>query len=217
MPNADMLFWKTAENPAYVPTFADVEDKVRKRWQLEKARELAQKEAEAIAKEAAGAGGDPERVLKDKAKRFGTQVIALDNVSRLKAPKQQVAVPSMTPQALPPYQVPEDKIEYPHPEMVEKLLTLDQKGEVVIVQEQPQQTYYVAALVDGPTAPSLGQLADIYRSGSVALRQVAQDDHTRREYRDTLIAELRRQAGLEVNQEIVKSLTRQGSADAPTE
>lgn len=207
------LHWKTAEKPAFVPPYAEVEDKVLKRWQLEKARAWADKEAKKIAEEAQKAGGDPERVLKDAGKRLGTKVYDLKGAARVKAPKEFVALPSLAGPSFSRFTIPEETIEFPLPDTIDKLTTLKQKGQTLVFYDQPQENFYVAALVSDPSTPSLGAFANVYEirdRGSSLLQQLAQEDKFRQEYRDTLIAELRIQAGLKKNQDTLKSLSRSG-------
>lgn len=50
------LFWKTDEEPAYVPEFAEIRSKVLRTWKLVQAREIAEKKARKLAEEAKQAG-----------------------------------------------------------------------------------------------------------------------------------------------------------------
>lgn len=50
------LFWKTEDEPAYVPEFADARSKVLHIWKLVQARDLAEKKARELAAEAKKAG-----------------------------------------------------------------------------------------------------------------------------------------------------------------
>lgn len=50
------LFWKTEDEPAYVPEFSEIRSKVLHTWKLVQAREIAEKKAQTMAAEAKRAG-----------------------------------------------------------------------------------------------------------------------------------------------------------------
>lgn len=60
------LAWKTADEPARVPDFADVKTQVARAWKLEKARVLAEKDAKAFADKVREAKGAIKSVVGEK-------------------------------------------------------------------------------------------------------------------------------------------------------
>jgi hypothetical protein len=60
------LAWKTADEPARVPDFAEVKTQVARAWKLEKARSLAEKDAQAFAEKVREAKGAIKSVVGDK-------------------------------------------------------------------------------------------------------------------------------------------------------
>src|SRR5207249_9177053 len=79
------LYWKTNDKAAYVPSFAEVQEKVKDWWQLEKARDLAKKEAEDVKAKAQGQP-DAQRWLKDGSKH-SQPMFLLDEVAGLVKPR----------------------------------------------------------------------------------------------------------------------------------
>jgi hypothetical protein len=195
--NETYLYWLTADQAPEVVPFDRAEPRVREAWYREKARPLAAAEAERIAKEAQAAGGDPVRNLLDAAK--GQPLISLDGVSRIS--RRPTARAELGGQYT-PYVVPEDKVEYPAPDFVEKIVDLPNKGDVTIVTDLPKNTYYVVAVTQKiePTQKEFQEaqlLPDLQR-----LRQ--------REYRDGVLRNLQLQAHLYIDPENRKQLEERG-------
>jgi hypothetical protein len=211
-PNEEaFLFWKTFNQDAKVPTFAEVKDKVepdrylatpKGAWLFEKARVLAQARAEEIAKEARDSKGDAVRVLTERRKNTGP-LITLEGVERLKL--RRSAMFSLEGRQYEAYQVPEDKIEYPPAggemkDFLDKLLALKDKGDATVLHDGPKKTYYVAALFQR-SEPSV---SDFYLSYKEAAPDSLKHDmlwelfeQERREaYRKDFMTQLRAQAGL---------------------
>ncbi|HJT30648.1 MAG TPA: SurA N-terminal domain-containing protein [Pirellulales bacterium] len=60
------LFWKTEDEPAYVPEFSEIRSKVLHTWKLVQAREIAEKKAQTMAAEAKSAGKPLKEVFADQ-------------------------------------------------------------------------------------------------------------------------------------------------------
>jgi hypothetical protein len=194
------LYWKTMDKPAYVPTFAEVQDKVKEWWQLDKARELAKKEAEDLMAKAKGQP-DAQRWLKDGTKH-SEPMFMLDEVARLVKPRTPNV---MSFNAYQPYQVPKEKIEFP-PEGLEKaLFELNEPGQVIVRSDRPKAIYYVFALVKR-TVPSEYTFYREYASGPESLLgSMDRETDYQGEYRRALLGQLREQARLNIiNRDLVE-------------
>jgi hypothetical protein len=142
--NKTVLYWKTSDEPAVVLPFEKARPQVVQAWRLQKARELAKAEADKIAATANKPGGDPVPELTEAAKRLKQNVMELHGVARL------VRTPSFRAGAMAqyaPYRVPEDKIEYAASDFTDQVLELKQPGDVKVVSDEPEKTYYVVALM----------------------------------------------------------------------
>jgi hypothetical protein len=190
------VFWRTAEKPPQVPTFKEVQKQVAEAWRLEQARTLARGRADKIAEQCREAKGDAIRNMTDAGKQLHIQPFRLDAVARLKAsPMARAGFGSQYE----PYKVPEDKIRYPRSDFVDKILDdLTQKGDVIVLTDQPVRHYYVVALSqrDPPSMKEFRQAA--------LLERLAQEQ--RRKYREQVRDSLRQQAGFWINEENRKDL-----------
>jgi hypothetical protein len=207
------LYWKTADRPAHVPPFELVRDKVEKRWYLDKARPLAQAEADRLAADVKKAG-EP-TAFNDARLRFGKDVVQLPNVGRLVPPNKDRPTAVVSQEMFSqyqPYQLPEGKLEHAPAGLAEQLLgALKKKGDTLVVADTPEDTFYVAALVREKTEPTENAFYQAYRSPPQALvQQLQATDRTRQEYRTAVIEELRKQAGLTVKEDILKGMERKG-------
>jgi hypothetical protein len=206
------LFWRTEEEQPYVPTFEEARPRVEARWAFEKARKLAQAEADKVAAEARKAKGDAERNLADAANRLGT-FIRLDKVARL------VPGPSMVPSAAnfnarsyEPYQIPQSEVEYPSKGFAEKLFDLKEKGDVTVLHDAPEATYYVAALVNRSEPFELAFVTDASRPDSL-LAYWEKDTQFREKFRQGCMDELRREAKLRYNEKNLEAWKNPNSSD----
>src|SRR5262249_26957884 len=153
------LFWKTADKPAYVPSFAEAKDQVEAAWRFAEARKLARKEAEEGADKARPA--DPADNGVQKTSPNSGALVTLDSVSRLRnRPMSRIG----TTKQYEGYTVPEDKVEYPKPDFIDQLLSLKQeKGEALVLSDQPEAVFYVAARING-REPTLEEFYNAYRN-----------------------------------------------------
>jgi hypothetical protein len=209
----EFLYWKTGEKAKYVPTFAEAKDKVRARWLFEKARPLAQQEADKVAQSIPKntTGLDAERILRDAPHPPAGQVFELDRVARLVMPRTAVASRNQTG-AFEPYKVPEGKIEYSSTELVDKLLSLKEQGEAVVVHDRPKGHYYVGVLVHRSPAYENMFAQDAARGASL-LDWYEKDTQLREKHLQASLKQLREDAGLN----FLKAETKTGESPAPLE
>jgi hypothetical protein len=217
MAEQPFLFWKTEDKPAYVPTLEQAKDKVIAWWKFDKARQLAEKEAEQVMAEAKGKP-DPERRLKDGSKHsersfFLTDQNHHDGVAKLVKRLQ----PLSREADWEPFKFSKDQIEYPPsdldypPSLVEQLLAMKDPGKVMVFHDRPKAIYYVAALAEH-RVPSTRLFYKEYDLGAEPLlRELEESTHYRREFEKNLLAQLREEARLEIieeNRELVDVRTR---------
>lgn len=144
------LWWRVDDFPARERPYEVVRGQVEAAWRFEKARALARAEAErveAAVKKYTADNPSVSETLKvieaDKVLRsFGTD-FELDNVARL--------LPESTPrpdigQQYRPYTVPYDRIPYPRPDFLDRLMSLKAPGDVTVVRDKPAATFYVVLL-----------------------------------------------------------------------
>lgn len=197
------LYWKTADEPAKVLSFDEARPKVEHAWRVEKARALAQKAADELAQKAAG---DPQPVLLDAGKRYGTTLSELKGVARLKQ--------SFNPRAgmggqYAAYRVPEEIVEYPLFDFADRALELKDKNTTQVIADLPKMHYFVVALDERivPTVkefqkdtapPPLG-----FRENALvqAFAQQKQDEHRR-----AVLDALRARARVQMNEDALASI-----------
>jgi hypothetical protein len=197
------LYWSTAEQPTYVPTFAEAEKRVKQAWLVQHAREYARKEAEKLADEAGKAGIDGRRVLEDEAVKHPTwgRVIPLNHVAPLL--ENRVAVSSREVPPLRQYTPQRDLqglIEYPTEEMVTKLLELKKPGEAAVLHDRPEGTYYVALLErrDPPDEVAFYKAYSDGRERSELMSRMEQDSRYVQKLKQAVMEELRAEAGSQI-------------------
>lgn len=205
---AVFMYWRTADKPPETLTFEEARAKVEQAWYLEKARALAKAEAEKILNAAKGKG-DPVRNMTDAAGVLKQPVVELDAVARLKKTPMTRADLGGDYQ---PFQIPEEKVEYPGSNFVNELLNLTTVGDVAIIADQPKNTYYVAAL----TARHVPTVKEFYTDtraslfqGPVLLNRLEQE--RRKAYREEALAQLRTQARLEIIADARRLVEERGS------
>jgi hypothetical protein len=195
------LFWKTSDKAAYVPSFAEVKDQVEAAWKFAEARKLARKEAEEVADKARQA--DRADAILQKTSPNSEPVLTLDAVTRLRhRPLSRIG----TSRQYEPYTVPEDKVEYPSSDFIDQLLSLKQeKGEALVLTNQPESIFYVAARVTG-REPTLEEFYSSYRNagsspfGSDPMLSLLERERRQRYYASSL-EQLRAEARLTINKD----------------
>jgi hypothetical protein len=200
------LFWKTDDQPPRTLPLTDPEVKreVERAWRLQKARELAKKDADRLAAEATKEARGDDRALRDFAmKHLKKEPITLPTMSRFM--RQSSAMMAM-PRYEPP-QVSEDKVAYAGPEFATKVLALKDKakGDALVQPDQPETAYYVAVLVD-KSEPNMEDFLRTYRScasDSVhrdPLLQIFEQERQVKYYKDVL-EQLRQEAKLDIKKD----------------
>src|SRR5205807_1407044 len=139
------LYWKTEEDkPAVTPTIEQARSKVEEAWRLNKARDLAEKKAEELKKEAQATGGDKPQ-LKDLAEKHHLTYTELGPVARLVS--QMAAQPNEPGMSYRQFEFPPDAL--PHSgaatkdEVLDKLLAVQKLGDAVVYANQPKDQFYI--------------------------------------------------------------------------
>lgn len=202
------LYWMTADKAAYVPKFEEVKDEVLAAWRLNKARELAKAEADKVADAAKKAGRDALRTLIDGSPHSG-KPIELYGVTRLKPPDQS-PLPGRDRQYT-PYRLPATEIEFPTQEFVDKLLELKDFGDVAVLHDMPEGTYYVATPLSKRSEPLPGEFYAVYKRTSPAEvfpdPLLTQFDRQRRaDQKRAVMEQLRADARLKLDNDGIKAL-----------
>jgi hypothetical protein len=197
-------FWLTQSEKPYVPTFEEARPKVEAAWKLIKARELARKEAQAIAEKVKekvrdGGGKVPAGFyLTDQAARPGFEKFSILSTSKLeKMPPSPMMFGTDTTR----YQegkIDEAKIPYARKDTVEELFNaLKQPGDVAVIKDRPDRNYYVVLLQE-KKVPTESEFFTVYQkaprgfaSDSLWSRfQAEREEH----YRSELVRHLRQEA-----------------------
>jgi hypothetical protein len=208
------LFWKTAEQGEFTPAFDDIKDKVKARWLAEKARSYAEEEAKRVAehiRQMNVSGEEAARSLRE-ASKYGGPIVDLENVAPLEKPRQ--VMPSRAGSTFAPYQIPEAKVEYPG-DMAKKLFELRKPGDAVVVHDQPRDHYYVAVLRYRTPVYPLSFFADAAEMGkrSMLAQRYETDTKQRAKQLESVLDQMRTQAGLVVNEEKLKEFMSAASAE----
>lgn len=196
-----MLYWMTSESPAYVPQFDEVKSRVLERWKLTKAREMARKDANAVASEINSKNlnaEDATRVVKDYAAKFGINLINLDRVSRLSPPALPAVIARDPNSGYQRYKIPEDRVEFPAGRFIDDMTKMTKPGEARVLIDRPESTYYVAVL-QTRSVPDF--YTEFTRNEKAFLDRMEQDAHPRLKFQEGLVAQLEKAAGLKIEDE----------------
>jgi hypothetical protein len=209
-----VLYWRTENQPPRSIPFAQAKPRVEEAWRFEKARALAKNEAEKVAKEAGKNKGDAVRNLTEASKRLGSPLMSLYGVARL---KRQLTSRAGKVQ-YEPYKVPEDKIEYPAGDFVDRMLDIPDTGDVAVLHDQPQAHYYVVTLTQR-NKPDSNKPSDVKQfqremwSPFERSLLTIEERRFQKKYLEQCLADLRSQARLAIeNPDTVKELDKAGSA-----
>lgn len=213
------VFWKVKDEAAFTPpSWQKIRDQVETAWKMEKARELAQKEAQRIAKLAEEKKGD-DPALRDLGAQLKKTPIKLGTVAKLVEKKQ--AMPGRGGEGYEPYTVPDSEIRYAGPEFTKQLLALKDKdkGTAVVIPDQPKATYYVAVQT-GVELPLEGRFFTTFKQEVSAATQPDNfmmfgggrsdtlwsrfEKERQEQYRKHVIEQLRAQANLKLTEEFKK-------------
>jgi hypothetical protein len=192
---ATFVYWRTEDLPPKSLTFAEARPKMEEAWRFQRARELAKTEADKIAKQAEQTHGDAVRSLTEASLPLDRKLVALDGISRLKKTPSINAGMSARYSV---FAVPENLIEYPPADFVDKVLALNEKGDVAVVTDRPQDHFYVVVLVERHEPTLVEFHGDTARDfqGNALLSQF--ENERRKEYKDEVIARLREEARLRI-------------------
>ncbi len=198
-----ILFWKTQDRNAYVPSFDEARPKVEAAWRFQKARELARKEADTLAKdvrEHTGEGGGA-AYLRDLALSRGFRWFdPPEAIARLTTPARPAL--SHDPTVYEPYSIPESVVSLARSDTPEQLVRdLQKPGDATVFRDRPEKNYYVAALVSR-VEPTMMQFRSVYQAAvpegglfggrDLLLKRLERDRE--REYRKNLLKQLRTEA-----------------------
>jgi hypothetical protein len=198
------LVWRVEDLSPRERPFAAVKGAVLAAWRLDRARDLASKDANAILKEweKQNAPGKAAAFLRDQNR--GT-FFELTGVAR------QVPVPSVlatSPESGPyqPYAPPKTDIASPRANFVERLMSLTKEGAGVVLSDRPDEHFYVAVL-RARNQPTLDDFLKLYSASARPPRdavgptlppnplwQGCVEEHWRT-YREKFMEELRAEAG----------------------
>jgi hypothetical protein len=219
MAREPMLFWKTKDEAATTPTSLDkVRDQVVAAWHQQKARALAQKEAERIAAAVPGTKGNVLQ-LRDFAAREHLQMFELGPIAKLMPRRTASPLPTLATE-FESYRLPEDRIRYDpqdsafQKKFVDDLLSLKDQapGTAKVLHDQPKDNYYVAVLVS-KTPPPIASFYLTYRIDAAGTSQAPDpmsgrppqslltrlEEEQRQKYRKEFTDQLRAQAGIDAS------------------
>jgi len=209
----EALWWLTENEPPKTPRSVNdpgVRERIVLAWKLDRARKLAEKDAQQLADEITNkvrsdkwTVADVQKLVRErKAKVAGSdEPFELDNVARM-TPSLRVhqqpedgATEYRTYKA-PPYQA--WRMPYEVEGLVEHLLVLRQPGRATVIPDGVQKTFYVTVLL-ARTEPDMKEFLDAYAGGA----KKRQSDplyndfvHERtQEYRAAVMRQLREDAG----------------------
>ncbi len=161
------LWWRVEDLQSHERAFDAVRGQVEAAWRLEKARALAREEAKRIDAEvrknveANRSAAEAVRVLREHGRDF-----ELTDVARLlpmETPRADISQPYR------PYSPPRERIEYPLPDLVDRLMALKKPGDSLVVRDKPAKTFYVAVLqersdpIGSTDKPNLRSFLEEYR------------------------------------------------------
>ncbi len=189
------LYWRTEDKAAKPLSFEDARERVARAWKFQKARKLAEEEAERVKKAvAAERGGDVVRVLNENG--FKERGFELEDVARLVKRTSFAALKTQYERYLEaqPPRLPADKLAYPPPDLVEQLLTLDKSARpATVVKDRPESVYYVAVLLNR-AEPTFDDFFKTYEQTHAPVGDGLWDRleaERRRTYKDELVKQLR--------------------------
>ncbi len=207
--DTSFLFWRTADEPAKTLTFEQAKPAVEKAWRFQKARELAKQEAEKIAKQSPS---DPLPALLDAAKKLNEKPFDLIGVAYLK-PALQSRANLGGGSDFQPYRPPEDKIEYPAYDFMEKLMDPGTVKSAVVLANQPKTIEYVA-VVTNRVEPTVRD----FQRDTMSVFQINPlladlEREKRLSYRIAVMVELREKAKLQILEGAAQSDSRGSDED----
>lgn len=191
----EYVFWRSQDLQSRSREYGQVRSEVEAAWRLEKARQLARREAERLEDEINKAkfanATDAARFLNEQ--KLG-EVFELENVAQLVPPREVLAARRTE---YSPYQIPESSqslFEFPPADLAKQLLTLKRPGEATVIADLPGKNYYVAVLMER-SEPTMADFKSIYartpKEDTLYSLFVTQ---RRADYRKSVLEQLRREA-----------------------
>jgi hypothetical protein len=139
------VVWRSEDIAAENKSFDKARPEVAQAWRVDRARRLAEAEAERIKKHIT----DNKFSWEDAVKYFRDQKLGkeveLDNVARL-VPLTGDLLSGRRVGDMNEYVPPKDKLRYPPADLVDKLMTLKSPGDALVFADRPLDHYYVAVL-----------------------------------------------------------------------
>lgn len=222
------IFWKTADQPARTAPFddPDVKKDVERAWRMQKARELAKKDAESLATKAQEEKGDVKK-LRDFAVRNKMAIIDLPPIAKMN--QKSSGRPDIAYFYQPP-EIPEAKVPNADKkptslleaqqlagkpsEFATKLLALQDKakGDTLVLHDYPEAVFYVAVLVD-KQPPTMDEFFTVYRDAAtdaVRRNEFLQDFERERKarYTEEVLKLLRVEAKVKIEPKAIKDMDR---------
>jgi hypothetical protein len=195
-----IVYWKTEDEKAYVPTFEAARANVEKAWRFREARNLALAAGERVAELAKATKGDVQK-LRDLAAKEKAEFIELRGVALL-----HKASPSARADLTAGYErfkfpdsisMPKEEGQFGQGGFLAALAGLKSPGETVVEGNQPETIMFVSTLIS-KQEPSLASFYDAYRNAkSEANRDVLLDEWIqirRRGFRYAIINQLATEA-----------------------
>jgi len=194
------LYWKVEDKPGEVRSYRDAEADVKKAWLLDRAREEADKKAQKLAEEVRDKKMNISE-LRDYCLNQKRELIEPNVLGRI---ARKMPAPSLRADAgrlYEPYKFPE-KVTNPNANFVDKLLGLKEKGDTVVLRDNPKKVYYVAVLTERDP-PTVAEFYEIYKNGVPSLFASTKQDplldefivERRRKYVENFIRQLRIDSG----------------------
>jgi hypothetical protein len=194
--DSSWVFWRSEDKPAHVRPFNEVRAQVKDAWYLEQARKLAREEARRIDDELKKQRLAPADAVKFLREQKQGEVFELTNVAHLQSKVANVlAGHKFSASDFQPYVVPKDLIAYPPDNFVAQLLKLKERGDSLVLADQPVRHFYVAVLMEKPQVPERQEFYSIYNSrGADNILWTQMIDARQRKYAEKVIKQLRAEA-----------------------
>jgi hypothetical protein len=220
-----LLVWRIAEQPAEAPrTFEEAREKAAAAWRLQRARELARKDAEELARRTEGLGQsftEIEQKLRDIRAEFAARFdspearervryFEIDNVAPVVIQSQDHPLAVMARQQVTPFTLaPSEYVPYPSQQMVEELVRAKDRppSTSLVLADNPEQRFYVAVVLkhDVRGADDFKEQVYLPRTSFEVARAILprHQDEMRRQARERAVAMLKAELNYEEKSERV--------------
>jgi hypothetical protein len=154
-------FWRVEDKPPQTRSFEAVRAEIEQAWRSMQAREIAREKAEEIKQAITSKKMTPEDALRYFRDQKEGHEFELSGIARL-LPRTGPFLPGSAGRAdFRPYEVPRDKIPYPPEDFLDRLMTLKEPGQALVLADRPGKNTYVIVLEDRDL-PALRDFADLY-------------------------------------------------------